>query len=114
MKIYRIENPLGSGPINFDPTTEEQHLWRIALDNIFSNYWKSESHPTPMKEFGVDLPPIYIFGCLTKEDLDHWFLPTKYFLALQNFKLVEYEVDPADVLIGRRQVAFIRPQVKQL
>jgi hypothetical protein len=115
MKVYRFENANRQGPYHYSfqrQSTSYIYDWMRREHN-------NQTQPCPwddqgMKSAWINLPgrkaDEYIFGFASMEQLTSWFNPDEQ-AALTNMgaKLREFEVDPANVIIGEKQVAFIRP-----
>lgn len=108
MKIYRVENAEGEGPHRWKKTEENSLDWHELGQQILLAY-DGKHYPTPDKAFTVMPGQEYVYGCNNKADLNYWFRELRPWLEEFGFHMVEYEVNDSDVLIGKRQVAFIRP-----
>lgn len=100
--IYRVENEIGEGPYRSD--CYEQ------IESELGNEWGkiNEDHPTPYHD-GIPnsgfVPFDYIFGFVSREQLDRWFdRRSREVLREYGFKVVRYY--SSQFFEGRHQVCF--------
>jgi len=112
MIVYRIEHKKdGLGPYAF--RSENEYLNKI-LDAL-GDGTSTNRHPLPCyDEMNADrITTSHFFGFETKEALNDWF-SNKWikFLYSNDFRVYQYKVLKKKVLFGRKQVAFIKKDVK--
>lgn len=98
--VYRVEHSkTGIGPYH-----------SVQLYNVLNPHF-SEQHPTPASD-GVEYTDDHVFGFQTLDDLEAWFCDTEVLLYLvaYGFEIKVYRPKEKNVVVGGRQVAFIRPK----
>lgn len=95
MRILRVENANGEGPFAFNG-------YSIGIFN--AKNFNSPEYPTTWEDKCSNCD--YVCGCHTFDLLLHWF--TGVWHCLNNFYVVEYEVENDFVLVGKKQCTFNR------
>lgn len=106
MVVYRLEYN-GKGPYRYYEIRSEMSLryLDITADMFDAHKEDVENHPLP-EDDGIFIDsPRYLFGCISRESLEEWFGEFFQPLIEVGFKVVEYNTE--QVLVGRKQVAFI-------
>lgn len=102
MKIYRIENERGLGPLakGYHPclatSDERQRLRRL---------------PTPQSEWLVMMSGEHVCGCSSMDQLHKWFNSLQIDeMEKDGYHLKEFEVPDELVQVGKYQVVFKKPR----
>lgn len=101
--IYRVEHPNGDGAFNASSWGDMDRF-----DARIPDYM--DSRPMPYDD-GIELPPwgeVKVkFGCLTVEQLQHWFPAcVADLLEANGLEFTVWEVPPEDVVQGYTQAVF--------
>ena len=107
-KVYRLENENGKGPYTCGFLDSDENM--RLLNEMYDYHAKTKRyHPTP-EEDNINVPyfSTWVFGFLSMDDLNLWFMRFLPRLLNSGFKIVTYE-NPQNIIIGssKRQIAFI-------
>ena len=113
--IFRVESKhTGNGWYNHGHHDTAPN-WYEGAFSLWVEHSSNESqtrHPHPSLDGIEDFTCDHFFGFLSMEGLEAWFeeetLEAIAYTLKDYFEIVRYEVDSADVLYGRRQVAFLK------
>lgn len=108
MIIYRIENSQGIGPFH---GLFSHKLYGTDKYNAWIKH--SKSLPSAIVEFGshLTLTPYYVCGCQSLDDLMVWFEEFLPELNKFGYSIRQYDVDEENILIGAKQVMFVKPVI---
>jgi hypothetical protein len=95
MLVYRVENADGEGPYAGFKTTD------------LSRHYNTDTHPGPYYDNIPSVHSYHRFGFSSAEKFVSWFNEDeRASLAGDGYRMSIYDVDPAHVIHGRKQVVF--------
>lgn len=116
INVFRLESPeSGNGP--WWHSIGGGYAIRLYKDSMIKGD-DPELHPVPLFDVPEweNRPPgvSYIFGCASMRRLNEWFPCQEGRMAMaRHLKLMHYKVDIHKVLMGDKQVAFLRKGIME-
>ena len=107
--VYRLQKKNGKGPFSYNVIPNRNQKY-IEHDEILMEKLKSRFNCFENK--WDDLPPEWVFGCTSLEDLLEWFGESINMLSRQGFMIYKGEVGPDDCYITTNQVIFNKRKAK--
>lgn len=105
MKVYRVQNSKGIGPYQGSKNAND---WRKKLNK---RHWRIR--PTPQAE-GIYLHEKHFCGFKSLKSLYDWFVGFLGRLEASGFKIICYEINPKNVMMGSQQVVFRKSKRRRI
>lgn len=112
MIVYRVENSEGLGPYRGHGWHPTRHMDKVTHPNP---NWDEGMVEEWHRRVGNHYDSQYVFGFESMDQLNAWFNDQEMSdLMVFGYSIVAFEVADSDVIIGRKQLAFVRATAKIL
>lgn len=112
MIVYRVENASGVGPYHGSMWHPSRHQNKLTHPNPM---WDEGMCEEWARRVGGMYGSQYVFGFKSMEQLHEWFNAEELeHVREYKYDIVAFEVAETDVIMGERQLAFVRASAQML